>query len=64
MLKKFMLGGADFKYNNSFSKLRPKNIYTKHFWSQILRIFVVTQNFYLDKFAGADFKQQFFKFQL
>ena len=31
----------DFKYDNSFFKLRPKNTQIKHFWSQLYGIFVL-----------------------
>ena len=66
--------GTDYRYDNSFLKLQPKNsqimrqkvknTQLKHFWSKIQKFFF-RDILELDKFQGADFKYDkiIFKFQ-
>ena len=48
--------GADFKYDNSFSKFNPKNTQIRYFRYQISAFSFFHEMLQLDKFEGADFK--------
>ena len=48
--------GADYKYDNSFLKMEPKNIQIRHFWSQIKIFMFFRKILQVDKFKNADFK--------
>ena len=54
-----MFEGADFKYDNSFLKLLPKNPQRRHFWSQIQAFLFHSKNLQLNNFEGADIKYEF-----
>ena len=50
--------GVDFKYNNSFSKLQPKDTQMRQFWSQTYNFFALYKTLRFAKFKGTDFKYE------
>ena len=66
MVEKFE--DADFKYDNSFSKLQLKNTHVRHFGPKFIQTFLVTTlktfvfvpNLSSDKFEGVNFKYKYF----
>ena len=46
------LEGADFKFDNSFFKLQPKNTQIKYFWPQIYEFSILKKKFTIRKIRG------------
>ena len=60
-----ILHSDDFKYDNNFSKLLPKNTQIRYFSTKYKEFLFLLENFYFEKFEGIDSKydHRFFKFQ-
>lgn len=48
--------GSDFKCDNSFSKLHPKNTQIRHRWSQVQKKKLLAETLYFDSFVCGDLK--------